>query len=376
MSRCLSRALCAIAVCSLFPAVELLAQSPRVQNPTLTINIARRERAGADPRNPGSVVSAVSLTPDGRVVAAVGDDHVVRTYELASGRNLQNLAGHQRWVRGAAFSADGQTLVTAGEDRKLIFWDQHANRLVRELNTHLQVYGLAHSPAGDRFAIVGFGDRVRLFTAAGELAAELTCPCRDMRAVTFSPDGSMLAGGGRDGKVVLWQLNGRGPADQNPLAPAIDHRNEPGRIIGAHRRAVHAAIFSADGQWLATAGDGDVIRIWNVRTGTERLWIPKQAKTRSLCFCGDNFLAEGGTSNRINIWDLSRVEQLFAQKKLHRETPLDPDIQLVGHEGSVTSLAYDARNGVLVSGSFDTTVRTWSVKPGAPRTAVGDGKIR
>src|SRR5687767_5675453 len=87
-------------------ATPLLAQAPQILNPTLTINVARQELAGADPRNPGSVVSAVALSPDGRIVAAVGDDHVVRTYELASGRNLQALTGHARWVRGAAFALD------------------------------------------------------------------------------------------------------------------------------------------------------------------------------------------------------------------------------------------------------------------------------
>ena len=37
--------------------------------------------------------------------------------------------------------------------------------------------------------------------------------------------------------------------------------------------------------------------------------------------------------------------------------------RLIGHTGTVTSLAYHDRMGLLVSGSFDTTARLWSVPP-------------
>jgi WD40 repeat protein len=58
-------------------------------------------------------------------------------------------------------------------------------------------------------------------------------------------------------------------------------------------------------------------------------------------------LAAGGSDDLIRVWDLAtRSEQL----------------RLVGHTGSVSALAWDSQAEVLISGSFDTTVRLWLLR--------------
>jgi WD40 repeat protein len=310
-----------------------------------------------DPADPGAVVSCVALSPDGQTLAAVGDDHVVRTFAAADGRRLQEMDGHRRWVRGAAFGAGGQTLITADEDRKIFVWDVLTKRSKHEADAGIQVYGLAASPTGDQFALVGFGTHVRIIGSTCRTNSELTAPGRDTRAVAFSADGSMLAAGARNGKLSLWRLP--------QTLPAID-------AMPADRRAIYAVAFSPDGQWLATGGDSEFIHLWNTQSAKKRLSIRRIGKTRSLVFCGPDLLAAGGTDNKVRIWDLGRVEKLAAAADVTIE-----DIQLVGHQGSVTSLIYDASQGTIISGSYDTTVRVWSLKPGAPRTTnVGEGTIR
>ena len=64
----------------------------------------------------------------------------------------------------------------------------------------------------------------------------------------------------------------------------------------------------------------------------------------SLAFCGPAKLAAGGSDNLIRLWDLATRSEQY---------------RLVGHTGSVTTLVWDAEASVLVSGSFDTTVRFW-----------------
>ena len=46
----------------------------------------------------------------------------------------------------------------------------------------------------------------------------------------------------------------------------------------------------------------------------------------------------------IRLWDLPTRQE---------------KARLVGHTGSVAALAFNSKTGVLLSGSFDTTVRTW-----------------
>ena len=67
---------------------------------------------------------------------------------------------------------------------------------------------------------------------------------------------------------------------------------------------------------------------------------------RSLCFCGDRLLASGGSNNLIHLWDVATRQEKCC---------------FVGHTGSIATLVYDSKNGTLLSGSFDTTVRVWTV---------------
>jgi WD40 repeat protein len=67
----------------------------------------------------------------------------------------------------------------------------------------------------------------------------------------------------------------------------------------------------------------------------------------ALSFCGPGLLAAGGSDNVIRIWDLASGKE---------------QSQLVGHTGSVTTLAWDTKSSTLISGSFDTTIRFWQLK--------------
>jgi WD40 repeat protein/tRNA A-37 threonylcarbamoyl transferase component Bud32 len=89
---------------------------------------------------------------------------VVRVWDLASGRVVADLAGHALAVRAAAFSPDGKTFATAGEDGAIKFWD----------------------------AITG-AERATLKGHAGGILS-----------LAFSKNGRVLVSAGRDGDICVW----------------------------------------------------------------------------------------------------------------------------------------------------------------------------
>jgi WD40 repeat protein len=65
-----------------------------------------------------------AVTADGRYLATGHPDHdTIRVWEMASGRECQHLSGHADGSRRAAFVPDGRTLISAGRDATIVYWD-------------------------------------------------------------------------------------------------------------------------------------------------------------------------------------------------------------------------------------------------------------
>ncbi len=74
-----------------------------------------------------SPVRAVAYSPDGAFLAAGGNDHRIRLWNLPCDDRHRMLAGHEAWVRGLAFSADGKTIASAGWDDLVKVWGVEEN---------------------------------------------------------------------------------------------------------------------------------------------------------------------------------------------------------------------------------------------------------
>lgn len=152
-----------------------------------------------------------------------------------------------------------------------------------------------------------------------------------------------MAVAGRDGQIRLWNMN----------TGLLE------RDIATDRRRIHALAFSPDGSRLAAGGDGVTIHILNVNDGSDVTALPTQpARVMAMTYLNDNRLAIGGTDNKIRIWD-------FPRQKV--------TVELVGHTGSVAALDCDASGTMLVSGSYDTTLRIWHVESDDWRAARRQG---
>jgi WD40 repeat protein len=162
--------------------------------------------------------------------------------------------------------------------------------------------------------------------------------------VAFSPDGRLLASGGADAKVKLWEVAS----------------GQEVRTLRGHKALVWSVAFSPDGRLLASGGADSTVKIWEVASGRtvrtlsgHNSWV-----ISSVAFSPDGrLLASGSGDNTVKVWEVASGQEVHT---------------LTGHTNVVKSVAFSPNGRLLASGGNDKTVKVWEVASGRTvRTLTG-----
>lgn len=66
---------------------------------------------------------ALAFSPNGKLLAAGGEDYSIQLWDVTTGKDLASFIGHEGWIHCLAFSPDGKTLASGSEDKTIKLWD-------------------------------------------------------------------------------------------------------------------------------------------------------------------------------------------------------------------------------------------------------------
>ena len=285
------------------------------------------------------VVTAISVSPDGKSIAAAGDDHAIRIVDLETGKTTATLLGHFDWVQAVEFSPNGQQLASCGNDGTLCVWSLGGDaKMIAKRTAPHALLTLAYLN-DERIYAAGFGNRIYRFdTFDAELKVVHSCDCRDIRSIVISPDRTRIAFAGRDGVLRVRDVSLDG--DSSPEAEKKEI------VVALHSDRIRTLTFSSDGNQITSVGEDRRIVHYDLAT---RTILAKTeiggGKLFGLCQLEPHLFAIASSDNTIRIFN---------------ETDNRVCARLVGHDGSVSILKRTKTH--LISGSFDTTIRVWDIE--------------
>lgn len=198
-------------------------------------------------------------------------------------------AVHAHTVLSLSFSRDGDHMVSGDAGGDMVVWDLWTGKEFRRFAQGTAVNGLCFHPDGDHFA-AAFGDgSVRIYKmSSDELVREIGGAHEGgCGAVSYAPDGQMLATCGADRKIKLWGADGA-------LRASLE----------GHDDVVHVVAFRPRGApLLATASDDRTVRLWRPDGRMVRT-IAHGGPARALAWSPDGAVLATGAANRVLVFDV------------------------------------------------------------------------
>ncbi|MCB0634632.1 MAG: WD40 repeat domain-containing protein, partial [Lewinella sp.] len=294
------------------------------------------------------------LSPDGRYFAFGGQDQSVKLWRIQD-QHLQIFSGHQSSVNTVSFLPGGKQLLSGSEAGKAIVWGLDGKQLdvFQDSSVH-HIEDVAYAPDGRWLGATGRNGLVRLWSVPEHRTVDLVVidsisgmtydefnaadtgvgfsPSSTYNAVTFSPDGKMVA------------------VAYGPKVVIFTHEGAALQYISDFPAGVEDITFSPDGELLLAGCSNGILQLRELSGTVVKTFNELNTATvNAVAFSrdGERILA-GHADGRVRCWERSGwLKWGFG-----------------GHRVSVETVSFTPDSEHFLTGSLDGTLKLWSWQTG------------
>ncbi|KAF1332149.1 U3 small nucleolar rna-associated protein, partial [Globisporangium splendens] len=373
-------------------------------------------------RRHSGIVTLVQFHPDAKRLQLVScsDDSTVRIWDLYSQKEFACIQDHMSPATCVAFSMDGYTMLTAGRDRVVNFWDLRNNALRQTVVIHEAIEGIEvlpstfkcvsskqHDDSAIYFVTAGERGLLQLWCATGSSCntvftqkpesdslkytglllnasrKELMAISADQNFLVFNEHlarTTQIIGFNDDILNLKYISNADGtPSKQIAVATNSDQIRLINRetlsceLLSGHTDIVMALAVSPDGKWLVSASKDRTARLWDVKqrkllatcTGhTEALGAIAISQKLPHFNMGTAFFVTGSSDKTLKMWSLKPLAGAYNDRKSVEVTTLTTLGAVKAHEKDVNAIAVSPNDRFIASASQDKLIKVWHAQSG------------